>query len=652
MKLTKSQLEGVENDGGNVLINSSAGSGKSSVFTARIATLIGKKGVDPESILGLTFTNEAADNMKKKLIKIVGKTRAEKVYLSTFHSFAYRFLKQNFPSEYGDKKIIQQWWKMQTVYDIIGEKSSRNPNGLDLNVRVGDMLGFISYQKANMVLPEDDVIVDDNVRYIKEIDKEYLQQAYVNYCNAVRNARVLDFDDMLVDFYYKLKNNPELANGLKNKYQYVMADEFQDTNSVNIEILKLITDNNLFVVGDFRQGIYGFINANIDNILEFTNNFPDVKVIELADNFRSTHAVVEICNDLIDASPVSSYKAFSEAFDARGINGRGVSIKTHRDATVASDDIIDTIQNKMKKDDLEFRDFCVLCRTNAELGDFESVFADHDIPVDISSSKSYFDRKDIADLLAYAEHALDENDDMSLRRVFNSPNRFISKAVIANLDEYSFNNSMSLENSIGSFNAGSAQSRLVDLRNLMQDLRRKTDMNASKFLKLVYKLTNFEEHITKKATSYYDFEIRKEAVERLFEMSKKFTDIKMFLDHVSVIKNNNKKSKNAVNIMTVHASKGLEFNTVFVPNCDEEVYPHKMNTSYEEERRLLYVALSRAKDELYVSTNVFESGKQKMIHPSPFLIDIAKDDLKKSREDVVTGADSSEFIYSSNREKD
>lgn len=620
-----------------------------SVYTARIANLIKYNKVDPSRILGLTFTNEAADNMKSKLSNIIGKGKADKVPLSTFHSFAYRTLKQNYPSEYNGKKIIQQWWKMQTVYDIIGDKTSRNLDGLGINVRAGDMMGFISYQKANMVLPGQEVIVDNNVKYIEHIDSFYLQKAYDSYCLAVKNARVIDFDDMLVDFYYKLLDDNELLDSIKDKYQYIMCDEFQDTNTVNIEILKLISDNNLFAVGDFRQGIYGFINANIDNILRFTDTFDNVELIELTNNFRSTDNIIQICNDLIYVAPVSSYKSFSEQLPSKGINGRDVSIKTYRDESVAYRDIVETINERMAERDLSYDDFCVLCRTNAELGDFESMLTESNIPVDISKSHSYFDKKDIADLLAYAQHALEPDDDMSLRRIFNSPNRYISKTIINHLDEFAFQKGFTLEQAMTRGETGNAGSRLSSLKNLFDELRDSQDLNASKFLKLIYKKTNFEEHINKKSTSYSDFEIRKESIDRLFEMSKKFSSIRMFLGHVMAIKNNSKKTENAVKLMTVHASKGLEFDTVFIPNCNDEFYPHKMNLDYEEERRLLYVAMSRAKNELYISNNVFSGGKQKTLLPSPYLIDIAKEDLDSSRKNVIGGTDKDEFSYHSNR---
>lgn len=639
MALTDNQKKAVAFVNGNALINAGAGSGKSTVLIARIANLIANENVNPNRILGLTFTNEAAENMRTKLANHIGKAKASAVTLTTFHSFAYRWLKANFPLEYANKKIMEPWWKMQTLYDIVGECTSRNPSGLGINLKAGDLAGFISYQKANMILPDCSVIVDENVAYVKHIDHELLQIAYQTYCNLVKNARVLDFDDMLMDFFYALQDNPTYREELRSQYEYVMVDEFQDTNTVNLAILKLITDHNLFVVGDFRQGIYGFINATIDNILNFQEEFEDVTLIELCENFRSQSPIVSISNNLIAASPISAYSSFSEQLAVRDNETTPVTLTLYQNDSVESDGIINKIIGmKEENPDLEFSNFCILCRTNAQLGIFESKFADYDIPVDVSSSKSFFDRKEISDLLAYAAHAVDSSDDMALRKIFNSPTRFISKAIISELDEYSFLNDISLEEAIRRMDTKNYRSRFYKLLELFEDLREDLNINAGKFLKKIYHESFYEEHIIKKSATHSELILRKEAVERLFDMAKKFTSINSFLSHVSVIKNNNKKNEDAVHLMTVHASKGLEFDTVFVPSINSKNYPHEMNLNIEEERRVLYVALSRAINNLFISTNVFLDAKQATVDPSPFLMDIAGNLVASMKKSILYGS--------------
>ncbi|WP_461199342.1 ATP-dependent helicase [Enterococcus sp. N249-2] len=639
MSLTENQLKAISFYKGNALINAGAGSGKSTVLIARTAKLISEYKVNPRKILGLTFTNEAAENMRKKLKTHIGKKQSDLVSFSTFHSFAYRWLRKQFPGEYINKKIMESWWKIQTLYDIVGENTTRNPVGLDINIKAGDLAGFISYQKANLVREGMEIVYDDNVSYVQDIDTYYLQKAYDTYCELVRNARVIDFDDMLMEFYYKLLENPSMLEDVKKQFKFIMVDEFQDSNSAMMAILKLISEDNLFVVGDFRQGIYGFINATIDNILDFQNNFDNVTLIELCDNFRSTNEIVRISNDLISKSPVEQYKSFSEQIASKGDRNTKVILKAYQDENIESESILNEIQSLMDENgDYDYSDFCILCRTNAQLGIYESLFASAEIPVDISTSKSFFDRKEISDILAYASIINNEHDDMSLRKIINSPTRYISKAIINSLEEYGFKNNVTLEYSMRTMDSGNSRSRIMNLIDTIDDLRHHAhDTNASKMLKMIVKRTNYYEFMTQKAQTHTELIIRQEALEKLYEMSKKFSNINSFLGHVSIIKNNNKKKKDAVHLMTVHASKGLEFQTVFVPSVTNENYPHQMNTNSEEERRILYVALSRAIKNLYVSFPVFTNNGTSILEPSPFILDVAAEKINGMKKEITYG---------------
>ena len=644
MKLTTNQMAAVKHTNGNALVNSSAGSGKTAVFTSRIANLIANEKVNPESILGLTFTKDAAENMRKRLKGIVGKSQSDKVNLSTFHSFAYRFLVSEFPLEYQNVKITQDWWKLQTVYDIIGKSSNRNPDALDLDLRGGEMLAFISYQKSNMIRQGNAVLIDNNTPYVKGISRDDLQEAFDRYCESVKHARTMDFDDMLINTFYKLIENPDLIEKFKSQYKYIMVDEYQDTSSINLEILKLISENNLFVVGDFRQGIYGFINANIDNILEFTDMFEDVSLIELTDNFRSTDNIVGICNDIIGASDNVKYKGFSSANGASGEDGPPVRVTVCNSEVIEAEHIVKSIEGRIESNpDLTFNDFCILCRTNAQLGIFESILADRDIPARLSDARSFFDRKEIADVLAYAEHAINPGDDMSLRRIFNSPTRYISRVILNKLDEHAFKLDSSLEESIKTFQN---DSRLESVVDLFKKIRKFQNESAYKFLTRILYFTNYQEFIQQKGMSASEIILKEESLERLLEMSKKFTSIKSFLTHVDIIKNNSKKKEIAVNVMTSHSSKGLEFKHVYVSNVTAENYPHKMTIDPEEERRLLYVALSRAIETLDVSMSVNTLGSESnVVLASPFLIDIMETDLKKAMSQAMHGSDTYSFTY-------
>ena len=644
MKLTESQKLAVHTVDGNTLINAGSGSGKTQVTTARIANLIANEGASPESILALSFTKEASENMRDRLGKVIGKKRAKDVELSTFHSFAYRVMRSRFPHMYTNKTIIQQWWRMSKLYDIVSKPQNGNPIGLGMCIKAGELSSFISYQKANMIKGGMEVMIDDNVSYVQFETRERLQLAFDTYCEHVRNARLIEFDDMLVDFYYKLKEDANLAEDLRDKYKYIMVDEFQDTNTINLEILRIISDNNLFVVGDFRQGIYGFINANIDNILDFSEKFDDVKVIELQDNFRSTGNIVGFINSIIDVAPVEKYKKFGNQVPARKEDGDKVNITLYNSDKAEAVGIVEKVEMLVDEEEYSYNDFAVLLRTNAQIGEYESVFAEAKIPVDVSSGKSFFDRKDIADLLAYAQHAIDAGDDMSIRRIINSPNRFISKAMISSIDEFAYNNNITFERACHQMDVGRARTNVNNLLSTFGQLRDKGNMNASKFLREIYKLTHFKDHIAKSASTFSEVLLREDSIDRLFDMSKKFTSIKAFLGHVSIIKQNSGKNKNGVKLMTVHGSKGLEFKHVFVPSATSENYPHQMSQCEEEERRLFYVACSRAMDCMDVSVPVYGKGGA-MFEPSPFLKDVIGEQLTNERRKVLTGSPVAQFEF-------
>lgn len=638
MGLTNNQKKAVMADEGNWLINAGAGSGKTTVFTTRIARMIKEGSAIPEEILGLTFTKEAANNMKVKLTKLIGKKQAEKVELSTFHSFAYSTLKRKYPAKYRQLELMPNWWKMRVLNDFCGKPSNYNPEGMSLLCKAGDLASFISYQKMNMIDPGQPLLLDLRTESVANVSEEDLTTIYSKYCEQQKKARLIEFDDMLLDLYHYLLESPKLASRIKNQYSYIMVDEFQDTNKVSLGILKVISNDNLFAVGDFRQGIYGFINASISNILDFGESFKNVNIVDLEHNFRSTKNIVAISNLIIDKSPVEKYKMFKPQIAGVDANGSPVNLSVYRDESYEVREIANNIKGMVVSGQSNYEDFAILLRTNAQLGIYESVFSSQEIPVDVSSDKSFFDRREISDLLAYAMHTLDPDDDSSMRRIYNSPSRFISNAVQKELDNFAYKNNVSLE-AAALYNDGKNARSLHSLVNLFEDLRDIVDdVRASAFLNEVYQRTNYKNHIEQTSTTAVDLEMRLESVQSLFNIAKKFRNVNSFLSHIASVKlNSSKKNEHAVKLMTAHASKGLEFNHVFFPSFTDENFPHKMNPDIEEERRLAYVILSRAKKNLHISIPNFISDGGIKHKPSPFLIDIVGDKINKLQKEVTRG---------------
>lgn len=641
MQYTEEQLKVIKAHRGNNLVNASSGSGKSSVVIANIVDLIKNEGVDPSEILVLSFSNTAADSIKQKLKHAVG-NKANTINAMTMHSFAYSQLKKASHNEYSNKSIVKSWFQLDTATNLVKEADNYNEYGLDISLLPGQLLQFISYQKANMVFPKDNVIINDETDYVKDISRDKLQRAYDNYCKILYNAKSIDFDDMLLDFYDKLRSDSEFVNVMKNKYKYILVDEAQDTSRINMEILKLISNNNLLFVGDFRQGIYSFNNSSIDNILNFHKEFDNVNIYELSYNFRSTDKIVKISNNIIAKSPDERYKSFKEQIGARHVNGEDVDIVMYNSEHIEAEDIVQKVEDLIDNG-VDMNDIAILHRTNNGLLLYESMFSSLNIPVRLSGGSSFYDRNEIVDLMAYLRLSYAE-DDSALRRIYNRPNRYLSNNLLYKLDEYATNNNISLEHAMRNMPLkGRERGNINRLLNSIDDIRDKSHLKCNRIIKNILRITNYEGFMKYKSSTRNDLYLKLDAIDRFISDSESFVDPNQFLGYISSIKRNSKtKHKEAVNLMTVHASKGLEYDYVFVTGVHNNNFPHKMDgNNYEESRRLLYVAVSRAKNHLQVSIPVNQETIQSdtneqgdRLDVSPFLLDIDVDgklfDAKKN----------------------
>jgi DNA helicase-2/ATP-dependent DNA helicase PcrA len=632
MKLTDKQIEAVKSLKGNILVNASAGSGKTSVFATRMALLC-KLGIEEERILGLTFSNTAATNMKKRLGKYIGSKRAAKIPMSTFHSFAYKTLKEEF-DEYNHIQIMPLWWKLNTLRAIAKDMCIEGP-------KVTELAEFISRQKTRLVRRGEDVLDEDQAGMgLVTLDER--KELYDAFREEQANARQFEFDDMLLDFYYHLKDDPAFAEKMRDKFDYVMVDEYQDTPYINNQILQLMTKDNLFCVGDFRQGIYGFINADINNILEFEKTFNNPKVIELQDNFRSTKNIVDFSNAIIRKSPVQSYKRFSEGLAARGIIGQDVDLTAYKDTRSETDGIVSAINKKVNDDGMKYSDFAILLRTNSHLGDFEDRLTEFDIPASVSSGKSFFDKNAVQDMMAYLKLCQDPNDNNAFRRVINRPTRYVTHKFTSELDKIAYRLKKPLIECVG--NVKERPGKISNLVILIQRLHDVVEEKSPKqLLEEVVKKTDYLKWIqnTKTAIQFFD---EKDTVESFIDFAGRFASIPELLNRVSIIlRNGKKKEKEAVQIMTVHASKGMEFECVYGPSILEENYPHEMcDGNIEEERRLFYVLSSRAKNELHLSYPVYVGKGKQVSRQSPFLLDVTGS-LKELNRPVFRGKNESKM---------
>lgn len=640
MKFTDEQKEAVLTIEGNIVCIASAGSGKTSAYTNRIAYMVQEKGISPLEILAITFTKKASEEIQKRLIKMIGRDRAKKVPVGTFHSIAYRLLKALDP-EFEKIAICPEWWKLSVMNDLCKPATEKNHRGLNLGIKAGELSQFISYQKANHITPNDTFIINEQVGFVDGISDEMLREAYRTYEQLKIESRQIDFDDMLVRFYEKLRDDEKFSSRIRNQYKYIMVDEYQDTSAIVVSIIKMINTKNVFVVGDWRQSIYSFINADVNNILDFKDHFDNVKTIELNKNFRSTQNIVNLSNDIIDHSPIEKYKRYKHSESVAEV-GDKVQFTLYQDERKQANRIADKII-EANESGTPLSEIAILVRANSQTAIFEETLTDRDIPFDVSKSMSFFDRKEVLDLLSYARLVANSDDDVSFRRVINSPNRYLSKKFVEDLEKFAGAHDMNLLQAIRvtpmagewKFKRG-----IDNFTKVIQDLHYQQNVNAGRFLRNVVRLTRYNDYINENTITASAIPEKLDAVEKLCEMASKFPSIQAFLAHVGKIndKKTKSKGKDAVNIVTAHSSKGLEWDVVFVVNVNEELFPHNMNPDKEEERRLFYVACSRPRKQLHVSWWFYGSDMEK-VNEGLFINELlGKEKLLEMKKSLFRGA--------------
>lgn len=648
MKFTKEQNDGINAVEGCHLVVAGAGSGKTSVYTNRIGKLITVENVMPNEILAITFTKKASEEMQKRLTKLVGKERASKVAMGTFHSLGYRLLKA-LDGNFNRYELAPDWWVLGKLGDMCKMRSDRNPHGLNIGLRVGELAQFITYQKLNMISTTDELLIDEQVSFVDTVSKEDLRRAYVLFERLKEESRMMTFDDLLYKFYLKLRDDVAFRSRIQAQYKYVMVDEFQDSSVIMVEIVRLINDRNVFVVGDPRQSIYAFLGGKVDNILNFSENFNNVNLIDLNKNFRSTQNIVGLSNKIIANSSIKKYSQFKPSESVAEV-GAPVELTLYSDERRQTLDIARKIE-KLHAEGTPLSEISILVRANSQTAPFEEVLSDMDIPYDVSKSKSFFDRKEILDILSYAKLALDMTDDVSFRRIVNTPNRYLSKKFVEELERFAGDRDMSLMNATRHTHHNSDwkyKKNLDGLWKVVNDLSYQApNLNAGRFIRNVINTTRYNQHLNDTSINHQTAVEKLDALDRLCEMASKFPNVRAFLANVSIMseKRNQSKGKDAVVISTIHMSKGLEWDVVFVPNVNDKLMPHDMNVSAEEERRLFYVACSRPRKELYVSL-FFYGGEMEIVKESEFILELIEEPrILEMKKELFRGSAYSRIEY-------
>lgn len=603
-----------------------AGSGKTKVLTTRIARLVAD-GVAPGNILAVTFTKKAAGEMQERLAGLIG-AAAEDVVMGTFHSVCYRILRNEWLRGQA-KEPAQEYWQKRTIRSILAAPGKDNPYGMNWGLDVGTAMSFISWQKNNLITPDDEL---DGIS--PEIAERY-RHLYRTYELLKEKEKKLDFDDMLLWCWQLLKGNPGIRARYADQFQYILVDEFQDTNRAQYEILKLLAKplNNIFVVGDARQAIYGWRAAQVDYILGFQKEWPGAKLVVLETNYRSTSNIVELSNKFIGGA-VTRYPGECRAYQGAQLDPFYLQSE-NEDEEAAQ--VVAEIQAMIEAEECKLGDCAVLYRVNAHSRALEDALIAAAVPYVIYGATGFYSRKEVKDILAYLRILEDPNEAEAIRRIINAPKRYLGKAFVQRAEEYARKMGIPLLNALNSCpEAGQYRYRGVrDFIYSISQLQRLADERTpQQMVQEVRRVTGYDSWLCEEEGAEESADNQRlENLDALASAASRFTSLREFVfycEQAGSRPSDPEAGADKVQLMTLHRSKGLEFPVVFLAGMVQGLLPHRRSCVYvdgellpesvEEERRLCYVGMTRARERLYLSTMDMYQGKD--VRPSIFLEEV------------------------------
>lgn len=640
-KLNESQREAVEYNEGPSLVIAGAGSGKTRVLTYKIAYLV-HLGLAPQSILALTFTNKAAREMKERIAAITGDQTARRLWMGTFHSIFSRILRYEaehigYPSNFTIydttdsksllKAIIKEMQLDDKVYRL-GMVQSRISNAKNA------LVTWKAYEQSKELMQHD---IDSKVPLLREI--------YKRYQNRCQQAGAMDFDDLLLQTNILFRDHPQVLEKYRSFFQFVLVDEYQDTNFAQHLIVQRLCEQHrrICVVGDDAQSIYSFRGANIDNILQFKNQYPGCRIFKLERNYRSTQNIVNAANSLIHKNKEQIHKnVYSEKEEGSKVRISASYSDYEEGYAVAS-----AINELRLRKDYDYVDFAILYRTNAQSRILEEALRKRGIPYKIYGGLSFYQRKEIKDIISYLRLIVNPHDEEAFKRVINYPSRGIGDTTVGKVISVATDNNVSLWTVLNApvdyalpINSGTAK-KLTDFREMIERfIEQNTRLSAEEMAAIVVKESGIVSSL------FQDRSVegisKQENLQELLKGIAEFCELRReegveqvsladFLSEVSLLTdqdNDKDEQANKVTMMTVHAAKGLEFKNVFVVGLEEELFPSSMSKdnprAVEEERRLFYVAITRAEENcvLTYAKSRFRNGQSAMCSPSRFLKDI------------------------------
>ncbi len=644
-ELNDSQRAAVECTQGPALVIAGAGSGKTRVLTYRIAQLL-SQGVPAYKILALTFTNKAAREMQKRIAELVGSEIAANLWMGTFHSIFSKILRFE-----ADKLGYTSSF---TIYDTQDSKNLIKAIVKDMKLddkvyKPNVILGRISMAKNNLIVAQS---YAQNNRILTEDTagkRPLIGEIYKQYQQRCKQSDTMDFDDLLLQTNILFRDHPEILEKYQEKFNYILVDEYQDTNYSQYLIVKKLSEKhrNICVVGDDAQSIYSFRGARIENILNFKNDYPDYKLFKLEQNYRSTTTIVDAANSVISKNKEQiPKKTFSE-------NEEGEKIKVMRALSDKEEgfQVTNEIFKLANYEQQEYSDFAILYRTNAQSRILEEALRKRNIPYKIYGGQSFYQRKEIKDLLAYFRLSVNQNDEEALKRIINYPRRGIGDSTVEKLREIALKYQVSmwtvlcnLNKVADAFNSGTL-AKLSKFAAMIDRFREQVpNENAYDIAYVIARTSGIIDDLSTDETP--EGVSRKENIQELLNGIKDFSEtaykegkddkLPAFLEGVALLTDQDGEKEgdqNKVTLMTIHSSKGLEFSNVFLAGMEEELFPAQQcvasPSALEEERRLFYVALTRAERRIFLSyaTSRYKNGQVVSSRPSRFIAEIDQEYL-------------------------
>ena len=602
--LNEEQKKGVFTTEGPVLLLAGAGSGKTRVLTHRIAYLIDELGINAYNIMAITFTNKAAGEMKERVEQLVG-MGSDSIWVTTFHSTCVRILRR-----YADRLGYDNNF---TIYDSDDQKSVMKDICKRLQIDTKMMkertiLSAISSAKDELIQPD-----EYDLKTMGDFRKQKIAAAYKEYQNILKKSNAMDFDDLIMNCVELFRTCPDVLESYQRRFKYIMVDEYQDTNTAQFQLIRLLAEGNrnICVVGDDDQSIYKFRGANIRNILDFEKVYPDATVIRLEQNYRSTQNVLDAANAVIRNNVGRKSKTL---WTDRGAGNR-IHFRQFDHAYEEAEFIADDVNRKIKNGEVQAKDCAVLFRTNAQARLLEERFVVEGIPYDVVGGTNFYARREIKDLLAYLKTIDNGRDDLAVRRIINIPKRGIGATTIAKVQDYAETHEISFYDSlcrVDEINGiGKASEKIRGFVNMIQVFRSSLPTYGLKgLMKDILDTTDYIREMD--VNDEEDAQNRIENIEELlskitsYEEENDFPTLGQFLEEVALVADIDhlEEDDNRVLLMTLHSAKGLEFSHVYLAGMEDGIFPSYMtitsddSAEMEEERRLAYVGITRAKDDL------------------------------------------------------